>query len=104
MKINEAVKIFDERWIRKPLGFRVHFQKYVESEIITDYSPEKDDKPLDSDVVAWRLAWKLSQVWSKEEAQNEPAFYNIYVVDDLDKPIDYYVTGRPEIFNPMPFP
>jgi hypothetical protein len=100
MKLKEALKTIDEQWIRKPKGFRVHFQKKVESEIITDYVPGTDEKPLDSDVLTWRLAWKLAQVSNKENGGAGTKFYNIYVVDDLGNPINFFKTGRPEIYNP----
>jgi hypothetical protein len=61
MKTKDALKITDEGWVKKRKGFRVHFQKMVNAELITDYVPPEEAKPLDSDVVAWRFAWKLSE-------------------------------------------
>ena len=52
MKVNEALKLIDEGWMRKPMGFRVHFQKQVDSEWVTEYAPGEKEKALDSDVVA----------------------------------------------------
>ena len=100
MEVKEALKIIDEQWIRKPEGFRVHFQKLVDVDIITDYVPGTDEELLDSDVVAWRLAWKLSQISNKANDDEDIMFFNIYVVDDLGEPVDFYATGQPKIFNP----
>ena len=99
MKYNEAIKIIDEGWVRKCKGFRVCFQKQSNDEIITDYVPDSDEKPLESDVVAWRLAWKLAQAQKGDgtEPDGEKCF-NIFVVDDLNNPIIHYGTGESEVF------
>ena len=101
MKMNDATSMVEKGWIRKPKGFRVRFQKKIDDEIMTDYAPGIDEKPLESDVVAWRLAWKLAQVQEGgfEEFRDENLF-NILVVDDLDNPVNHYGTGKPEIFVP----
>ncbi len=102
MKTKEALKIIDEGWIRKRKGFRVHFQKKVNSDFITDYVPDEKDKPLESDVVAWRLAWKLSQATKTDNPESgEGDIVNIFVVDESGIPEKFYGTNRPEIFNPM---
>ena len=44
MKVSESLKIIDEGWVKKPKGFRVHFQKRVGSEWITDYAPGEEEK------------------------------------------------------------
>jgi len=94
MKVNEALKVIDEGWVRKPEGFRVHFQKKVNSEWVTEYVPGEEEKPLDSDVVAWRLAWKLSQAGKSNTSEmNEDSIINIYVVDDSGDPIKFYGTN-----------
>ena len=59
MKISEGLEVIKKGWIVKPKGFRVKYQKLVDSELTTEHSPTLEDKPLDSDVVAWRYAWKL---------------------------------------------
>ena len=66
MKINEALARIDAGWVRKPRGFRVRFDVYVDGRWESDYSPEEDAAPLDSDVTAWRLAWKLAQANNPE--------------------------------------
>ena len=42
MKTKEALKIIDERWVKKRKGFRVHFQKMVNAELKTDYIPPEE--------------------------------------------------------------
>jgi hypothetical protein len=69
MKTKEALKIIDEGWVKKRKGFRVHFQRMVNTELITDYVPGKEVKPLDSDVIAWRMAWKLAEA-TKTDTNN----------------------------------
>lgn len=100
MKIDDALKIIDAGWVRKPQGFRVHFQKRVGSEVITDYVPGIDKALLDSDVVAWRLAWKLAQAAKSDSSEeDDEAMFNIYVVDDAGNPIRYYATNQVQVFN-----
>lgn len=100
MKINDALKIIDAGWVRKPQGFRVHLQKKVNSELVTEYVPGEEEKPLDSDVVAWRLAWKLSQTTKPDISEiSDGDIVNIYVVDDLGNPIKFYVTNQPWILR-----
>jgi hypothetical protein len=100
MKISESLDIIDEGWVKKPKGFRVHFQKMVNSEWITDFSPGEEEKPLDSDVVAWRLAWKLSQAGKPNPTEiSEGDIVNIYVVDDLGNQFRFYGTNELTILN-----
>ena len=100
MKLAQGLKVIEKGWIVKPKGFRVRYQKRVDSEIVTEYSPRLEDAVLDSDVTTWRYAWKLFQATltqSTEIAEDE--MVNITVVDELENPIIYYVTGKEEIFN-----
>ncbi|UCB49704.1 MAG: hypothetical protein JSW56_02065 [Deltaproteobacteria bacterium] len=100
MKTKDALEIIDEGWVKKKKGFRVHFQKMVNAELITDYVPPQEVKPLDSDVVAWRLAWKLAEATKTYTSEiNDGEIINVYVVDDEGHPMNYYATNRPEIFN-----
>ncbi|MCJ7542792.1 MAG: hypothetical protein MUO88_24345 [Desulfobacterales bacterium] len=100
MKISELLKIVDESWVKKPKGFRVRFQKLVESEFITDFIPDEDAALFDSDVVAWRAAWKLAQSTKSDKSKiNEGDIVNIYVVDDSGNLVKYYATNQFEIFN-----
>jgi len=71
MKISEALKVIDDGWVKKPEGFRVHFQKQEDSEWVTEYSPGEKQKALDSDVVAWRLAWKLAEARKSDTPEND---------------------------------
>jgi len=101
MKLKETVKFIDEGWLRKPKGFRIHFQKQVDSEIVTDYVPADGEKLLDSDVVAWRFAWKLAQASKGTDANSgKDDIFNICVVDDLGNPVPFYGTNQSEIYNP----
>ena len=101
MKVSEGMKILAEKWIQKPKGLRVKYQKFVNSELVTEYSPGQENNPFDSDVTAWRYAWKLF-VGTKSDSDEitDDEFINIFVVDENDHPIRYYVTGQKEIFNP----
>jgi hypothetical protein len=79
----------------------VRFDKRTEAGIETVYSPPLDDAPLKSDVTAWRYAWKLWQATQAEsEAGRTGALYNIFVVDDQDQPVNFYVTGKKRVYNP----
>jgi len=100
MKITEGLKIIGEQWIVKPKGFRVRFQKMVDSDLVTDYSPNLTASLLDSDIVAWRYAWKLSVATETDLPEiSDGELVNITVVDEADNPVKYYVTNRFEVFN-----
>lgn len=100
MKTSEALKLIDAGYVRKYGGFRVHFQMIENDEIQTDFVPNKAEKHLDSDVVAWRLAWKLAQSSTADERQRfRGDFINIFVVDEDVRPIKHYATNRYEVFN-----
>lgn len=100
MKTKEALEIIDEGWVKKRKGFRVHFQKMVNSELITDRVPGEEARPLDSDVVAWRLAWKIAEATKTGRPEiRDGDIINVYVVDEKGNPINYYATNQPEIFN-----
>ena len=100
MKVSEAINIIDEGWVRKPKGYRVHFQKMVGSELVADYVPGEENAPLDSDVAAWRLAWKLSQTTQADVSEiSEGDIVNIYVVDDLGNPVKFYGTNQLQVLR-----
>lgn len=104
MKIEEGLKIINSGWIRKPKGFRVRLDKWTDNRIEAAYSPPLDDAPLNSDVTAWRYAWKLWQATRVEPKADHPgALYNIIVVDDRDQPVCFYVTGELAVCNPKRF-
>lgn len=101
MKLAKGLKIIAEGWITKPKGFRVRFQQLVEGELVTEYSPGLEDKPLDSDVTTWRYAWKLAKATQPGSETISPGeLVDVTVVDDKDTMVNYYATGKPEIFNP----
>ena len=95
MKIAKMLKITDENWVRKPKGFRVRFNKRESGNWVVDYMPGPEDAPLDSDVVAWRSAWKMLQ----GSRPGEGEMVNLTVVDDQDQPVRYYATGEFEVYN-----
>ena len=101
MKVGQSLKIIDKKWVRKSKGYRVCFQQKVDSELVTNYCPGSDDKPLDSDVTTWRLAWKLA-VSTQTEGDDiaEDEMVNVHVVDDLGDPVIYYATNKAEVYNP----
>lgn len=96
MKISELLKVVDEGWVRKPKGFRVRFQTRIDGTWVTDTMPGEGENLLDSDVVAWRSAWKLWQAAKSGVGE----YVNITVVDDRGEPVSYYATGRLDVFNP----
>jgi hypothetical protein len=101
MKIAEGLKVIEKGWIRKPKGYRVRFHRQNETGFEQVYSPPMTDAMLNSDVTAWRYAWKLWQATCEETEEGSPGrLYNITVVDDEDRTIPYYGTGDVEIYNP----
>jgi hypothetical protein len=56
---------------------------------------------LDSDVTTWWYAWKLFKATQTQGyAVTQGVLINITVVDDSDTIVNYYATGKPEIFIP----
>ena len=103
MKIADGLKLIENGWIRKPKGFRVRFHKQTEAGFEAGLSPPPEAAPLNSDVTAWRYAWKLLQATAEAVEQEAPgAMYNITVVDDEDNLALFYATGKTEIYNPKP--
>jgi hypothetical protein len=105
MDIAAGMKIIKEKWITKPLGFRVRFQKKIDDTLVTEYTPDISDNLLDSDVVAWRYAWKL-WVSTKSDTADimDGEFVNITVVDDKDNPVKYYATNQVTTYNVKTLP
>lgn len=100
MKVGKGMKLISDGWIQKPKGFRVKYEKRVNSETVVEYSPGQDDAPLDSDVTTWRYAWKLCKATDEASCMDDQEeFFNIRVVDENDTPIVYYATGQKEVFN-----
>lgn len=87
--------------VHKPKGFRVHFQRMNEDDPQTDFIPDLDQDMLDSDVVAWRSAWKLYQATQSDEPDfGNGRLANIYVVDEEGRPVKHYATGKLDVYNP----
>lgn len=106
MKVTEGMELIKEKWIVKPQGFRVRFQKLMDGDLVTEYTPGLSDTLLDSDVTAWRYAWKL---WVSTRTQAPGAiaadeFVNITVVDEKDHSVKYYATNRFHIYNEKDLP
>ena len=102
MKIVEAMKIIDKRWVKKQAGFRVQFKRYTGSEWVADMSPPEDASPLDSDVTTWRLAWKLAESTPLNGGEPEEGdMADICVVDQEGTAIKHYATGDKDIFNDL---
>ena len=100
MQVSAGLKIIEKGWIRKPAGFRVKYQRLVNGEKITEISPPEESAPLDSDVTAWRYAWKLFKATRRDGEDLQPEeLVNICVIDDRGEPIKYYATNTYEVFN-----
>jgi len=101
MKITEGLKMIDAGWIRKPAGFRVKYEKLVDGRRVTEHSPPEGSALLDSDVTAWRYAWKLFAACRSEKTDiQENELVNIHVVDDAGEQVKYYATNKYDLFNP----
>ena len=100
MKIGKALKAIDEGWVQKDKGYRVRYQRQTESGIETEHTPGLDDAPLDSDVSAWRTAWKLVQATQSENINfGGGKMINVTVVNDQGEPIRYYKTNVQMVYN-----
>jgi len=100
MQISEGLKIIQAGWIQKPKGFRVKYQKLVDGQLVTEQSPPEGSALLDSDVTAWRYAWKLFMTTRSDTADiREEELVNIHVVNDGDEKVKYYATNNYEVFN-----
>lgn len=99
MKIAESLKLIDGGWVKKRSGFRVKFDQRSDTQWVTEFCPAKEANPLDSDVTAWRLAWKLARSCAPGAA-GEAELANVMVVDQEDNPVTYYATNSLKIFNP----
>ena len=101
MKIDDALNRIDEGWIPKSKGFRVQYDIYVDGQWNTDCCPDKDLAPLNSEVTAWRLAWKLAQTCHTEPVQlKDGDLANIIVIDDQGNPIASYISGDYDVYHP----
>ena len=66
----------------------------------TEYTPGLDDAPFDSDIAAWRTAWKLLQATQSENSEfGEGQMINITVVNDQGEQVLYYKTYEYMVYN-----
>ena len=99
MKIGKALKVIDEGWVQKDNGYRVRYQRQTSGGVETEYTPGLDDAPLDSDVSAWRTAWKLVQATQSENSNfGEGQMINVTVVNDQGDPVRYYKTNEEMVY------
>lgn len=102
MKIDDALTRIDTGWVRKHKGFRVQFDIYTDGRWNTDFSPEESVAPMNSEVTAWRLAWKLAQTSHPDPARfRDGDLANIFVVDDQGNRIPSYFNGNYEVYHPQ---
>jgi hypothetical protein len=100
MKLSEVVKLIDGGRVKKKKGFRVHFQRWRDSEMVSEYAPGENEKPMDSEVNAWKVAWKLARYLEIDmDNLKEDDVVNVYVVDESGNPVNFYANNRKEIFN-----
>ena len=100
MKSKEAYEIIDAGWAKKPKGYRVRFQRQVNTEMVTDYFPDLNEGPWKSVVAIWRMAWRLAESRQSDPPNvNDGDLINITVVDVEDNPVKYYATNQFEVFN-----
>ncbi len=100
MKQKEISEIVKSGWVRRKKGFRLRFEKWINSEWIVDYYPEQGEKLVQSEVAAWETARKFAEV-TKSDSQEfkEGDIVNVCVVDDLDDPIKFYGTNKLHVLN-----
>lgn len=70
MKLEEAKHIIDN----KPTGYRVSFERREGGLLISDFFPDRDEKPFEVEEVAWEWAKDFAVASKKKE------FVNIYVI------------------------
>ena len=100
MKIAESMKIIDQKWVTKQEGFRFNSNDSPGPSGSMTFLPLKDASLLDSDVTAWRLAWKLAQstpLSGQDAVEGDMA--DICVVDQRGNPVENYATGEMDVFN-----
>ena len=57
-------------------------------------------KPITSEISMWELARRFAEATKSEGLEaNDGDIANIYVVDDLGNPVNFYATNQPKIFN-----
>ncbi len=100
MKLKEALKVVKGDWVRRRKGFRVRFEKRVNSQWIVDYFPDEEEKLIQSEIAAWETARKFAEATKSDSPEvKDGDIVNIYVVDDLDNPIKFYGTNKLHVLN-----
>ena len=103
MKVAKMLKVASAGWALKQKGFRVRFQTEGEDGLVTEYMPDMDAKPLESEVVTWRAAWKLAQAAKTPNPEMDgKRMLNVTVVDDAGAPVRNYANNRYVIYNRHP--
>ena len=93
------MKEIGANWVQKEKGFRIRFQKRVESAWQTDYFPDLSEKALTSDVSAWEVARRFAEVQKTEiDDVEERSVVNITVVNDDGDRVPFYATQKPMIY------
>jgi hypothetical protein len=98
MKQADLLKLGDQAWVRKRKGFRIRCYQLIDDVRTEALMPTESELPMDSELAAWRVAYKLAQN-RDATADGQPVYIDITVVDDLGEPVPYYVTGQPQVFN-----
>lgn len=75
MKLNEAIKIIEER----NKGYRVHFEHVQGKILVADYFPDSNEVPFKNTFEAWGYAIKFAEATVGK-------CVNIYVVDEKFSP------------------
>ena len=102
MKLKEATKVIKEGWVRKRKGFRIRFEKRVESQWVEDFFPDKEESAIKSEVAAWEYARRFADsTQSDQPEENDGAMVNIYVVDDQEEAVPFYATNQLKVLNPL---
>jgi hypothetical protein len=102
MKLKEATKVIKEGWVRKRKGFRIRFEKRVESLWVEDVFPDTGESAIKSEVAAWEYARRFAEsTRSDQPEEKDGAMVNIYVVDDLGEAVPFYGTNQFKVLNPL---
>jgi hypothetical protein len=103
MKVANMLKVAAAGWAQKQKGFRVRFQTEGEDGRVTEFMPDMDTKPLESEVVTWRAAWKLAQATkSPNPEMDNKQMLNVTVVDEAGTPVRNYANNRYVMYNHHP--
>ena len=103
MKVAKMLKVASAGWALKQTGFRVRFQTEGENGQVTEYMPDMDTAPLQSEVVTWRAAWKLAQATRDPNPEmDNKKMLNVTVVDEAGTPVRYYANNQYVMYNLLP--